>query len=47
MSREAYLLISCIQSCKGRWGLNMPVDILRGSRVSFPYIMNTISLVYH
>ncbi|KAH7542864.1 hypothetical protein FEM48_Zijuj02G0120500 [Ziziphus jujuba var. spinosa] len=32
MSREAFLLMACIQSCKGRWGLNMPVDILRGSR---------------
>ncbi|KAF6142997.1 hypothetical protein GIB67_041065 [Kingdonia uniflora] len=32
MSREAFLLISCIDSCGGRWGLNMPVDILRGSR---------------
>ncbi|KAJ8649290.1 hypothetical protein MRB53_002313 [Persea americana] len=32
MSREALLLLSCIQSCGGRWGLNMPIDILRGSR---------------
>lgn len=32
MSREAFLLMACIQSCRGRWGLNMPVDILRGSR---------------
>ncbi|XP_062081678.1 uncharacterized protein LOC133788273 isoform X2 [Humulus lupulus] len=32
MSREAFLLLACIRSCKGRWGLNMPVDILRGSR---------------
>ncbi|PIA41022.1 hypothetical protein AQUCO_02300062v1 [Aquilegia coerulea] len=32
MSREVYLLISCIQSCRGCWGLNMPIDILRGSR---------------
>lgn len=35
MSREAFLLMACIQSCRGKWGLNMPVDILRGSRVSF------------
>lgn len=35
MSREAFLLMACIKSCGGRWGLNMPVDVLRGSRVSF------------
>ncbi|XP_061344896.1 uncharacterized protein LOC133290798 [Gastrolobium bilobum] len=32
MSREAFLLMACIHSCNGKWGLNMPVDILRGSR---------------
>ncbi|GMN23224.1 hypothetical protein TIFTF001_000034 [Ficus carica] len=32
MSKEAFLLMACILSCRGRWGLNMPVDILRGSR---------------
>ncbi|KAL0544651.1 hypothetical protein IC582_019769 [Cucumis melo] len=32
MSKEAFLLLACIQSCRGKWGLNMPVDILRGSR---------------
>ncbi|CAL8160271.1 unnamed protein product [Prunus armeniaca] len=32
MSREAFLLMACIQSCGSKWGLNMPVDILRGSR---------------
>ncbi|WJX37048.1 DNA helicase [Trifolium repens] len=32
LSREAFLLMACIHSCKGRWGLNMPIDILRGSR---------------
>ncbi|RVX22696.1 ATP-dependent DNA helicase RecQ [Vitis vinifera] len=32
MSREAFLLIACINSCRGHWGLNMPIDILRGSR---------------
>lgn len=31
LSRESFLLLSCIQSCGGRWGLNMPIDILRGS----------------
>ena len=34
MSKEAFLLLACIQSCRGGWGLNMSVDILRGSRVS-------------
>ncbi|KAJ1422981.1 Winged helix-like DNA-binding domain superfamily [Sesbania bispinosa] len=32
LSREAFLLMACIHSCKGKWGLNMPIDILRGSR---------------
>lgn len=32
ISRESYLLLFCIKSCGGRWGLNMPIDILRGSR---------------
>ncbi|KAI5679837.1 hypothetical protein M9H77_01064 [Catharanthus roseus] len=32
MSREVFLLMGCIQSCRGSWGLNMPVDVLRGSR---------------
>ncbi|KAE8649368.1 uncharacterized protein LOC101222268 [Cucumis sativus] len=31
VSKEAFLLLACIQSCWGTWGLNMPVDILRGS----------------
>ncbi|XP_011080608.1 uncharacterized protein LOC105163818 [Sesamum indicum] len=32
MSREAFLLMACIQSCQGHWGLNLPVDVLRGSK---------------
>ncbi|CAL9058451.1 unnamed protein product [Musa banksii] len=32
LSRECFLLLSCIRSCGGRWGINMPIDILRGSR---------------
>lgn len=32
VSREAYLLMACVQSCRGNWGLNMPIDVLRGSR---------------
>lgn len=35
MSKEAYLLMACIHSCRGNWGLNLPIDVLRGSRVSF------------
>ncbi|XP_010325731.1 uncharacterized protein [Solanum lycopersicum] len=32
LAREAFLLMACIQSCGGRWGLNLPIGILRGSR---------------
>ncbi|KAK2644672.1 hypothetical protein Ddye_019867 [Dipteronia dyeriana] len=32
MSRESFLLLTCIKSCGGHWGLNLPVDVLRGSR---------------
>ncbi|KAL3358829.1 hypothetical protein AABB24_015761 [Solanum stoloniferum] len=32
LSREAFLLMACIQSCGGCWGLNLPIGILRGSR---------------
>ncbi|KAF6143001.1 hypothetical protein GIB67_041069 [Kingdonia uniflora] len=36
MTSEAFLLLSsidsCSDSCSGRWGLGMPVDVLRGSR---------------
>ncbi|XP_042388389.1 ATP-dependent DNA helicase RecQ-like isoform X2 [Zingiber officinale] len=32
LSRESFLLLSSIRSCGGRWGINMHVDILRGSR---------------
>uniref|UniRef100_A0A0V0GYC3 Putative ovule protein n=1 Tax=Solanum chacoense TaxID=4108 RepID=A0A0V0GYC3_SOLCH len=35
LSREAFLLMACIQSCGGCWGLNLPIGILRGSRVSY------------
>lgn len=33
MSKEAFLLMACMLSCRSKWGLNMHVDILRGSRV--------------
>ncbi|KAH9716722.1 werner syndrome ATP-dependent helicase [Citrus sinensis] len=36
MSRESYLLMTSIQACGGYWGLNMPIDVLRGSRVGTP-----------
>ncbi|KNA25986.1 hypothetical protein SOVF_000900 isoform A [Spinacia oleracea] len=32
MSKEAYLLMACIHSCRGNWGLNLPIDVLQGSR---------------
>ncbi|KAH7564693.1 hypothetical protein JRO89_XS09G0007000 [Xanthoceras sorbifolium] len=32
MSRESFLLMTCIKSCGGHWGLNLPIDVLRGSR---------------
>ncbi|XP_074334088.1 uncharacterized protein LOC141671684 isoform X1 [Apium graveolens] len=32
MSKQSFLLMACIKSCGGRWGLNIPVDVLRGSR---------------
>ncbi|KAJ8751579.1 hypothetical protein K2173_016825 [Erythroxylum novogranatense] len=32
MSKEAFLLMSSIFSCGGNFGLNMPIDVLRGSR---------------
>jgi hypothetical protein len=38
LSKEAFLLLSCIKSCGGRWGLNLPIDVLRGSRVNlYPF----------
>lgn len=32
MAKEAYLLLTCIQACGGRWGFNVPIDVLRGAR---------------
>ncbi|RLM87531.1 hypothetical protein C2845_PM04G34160 [Panicum miliaceum] len=32
LSKETFLLLSCIKSCGGHWGLNLPIDVLRGSR---------------
>ncbi|KAF3331881.1 mediator of RNA polymerase II transcription subunit 34-like isoform X1 [Carex littledalei] len=31
LSRESFLLLSCIKLCGGNFGLNMPIDVLRGS----------------
>lgn len=47
MSREAFLLMACIQSCGGHWGLNLPVDVLRGSRVSFPAVIDKFICQYN
>eukprot|EP00250_Pteridium_aquilinum_P034051 c6940_g1_i1 orf=115-2973(+) len=33
MSEEAHLLLSAVNLCGGRFGINMPIDVLRGSRV--------------
>lgn len=33
MSKESYILMACIQACGGNWGLNIPIDVLHGSRV--------------
>lgn len=43
MSKEAYLLMACIKSLRGSWGMNMSVDVLRGSRVSFYAMIIVIS----
>ncbi|KAF3331878.1 mediator of RNA polymerase II transcription subunit 34-like protein [Carex littledalei] len=32
LSRESFLLLSCIKLCGGNFGFNMPIDVLRGSR---------------
>lgn len=34
MSEEAHLLLSSVDLCGGRFGINMPIDVLRGTRVS-------------
>ena len=31
MANEAYLFLTCIQSCGGHWGVNVPFDVLRGA----------------
>lgn len=33
MSEEVHLLLSSIELCGGRFGINVPIDVLRGSRV--------------
>ncbi|KAL7113757.1 hypothetical protein ACP275_04G079200 [Erythranthe tilingii] len=47
MSREAFLLMACIQSCGGNWGLNLPVDVLRGSRSKKILDANFDKLPFH
>lgn len=42
MSKESYILMACIQACGGNWGLNIPIDVLHGSRVrSLPNVKYT------
>ncbi|PWA58547.1 DNA helicase, ATP-dependent, RecQ type [Artemisia annua] len=47
MSREAFLLMGCIQACGGYWGLNMPIDVLRGSRAKKITEKQFENLPYH
>ncbi|CAA0806578.1 Mediator of RNA polymerase II transcription subunit 34, partial [Striga hermonthica] len=47
LSREAFLLMACIQSCGGHWGLNLPVDVLRGSRSKKIVDANLDKLPFH
>ncbi|XP_051141552.1 uncharacterized protein LOC127258666 isoform X2 [Andrographis paniculata] len=47
MSRMAFLLMACIRSCGGSWGLNLPVDVLRGSRSKKIIDANFNKLPFH
>ncbi|KAI3787971.1 hypothetical protein L2E82_00509 [Cichorium intybus] len=47
MSREAFLLMGCIQACGGYWGLNLPIDVLRGSRAKKITEKQFDNLPYH
>jgi ATP-dependent DNA helicase RecQ len=31
MSEEAHLLLTAVKSCGGKWGIGLPIDVLRGS----------------
>jgi hypothetical protein len=33
MSEEAHLLLTAVKSCGGKWGIGLPIDVLRGSTV--------------
>ncbi|GJN33444.1 hypothetical protein PR202_gb22044 [Eleusine coracana subsp. coracana] len=45
LSKECFLLLSCIKSCGGRWGLNLPIDVLRGSRVNILFPLQNFAVV--
>ncbi|XP_072998258.1 uncharacterized protein [Typha latifolia] len=47
LSRESFLLLSCIKFCGGRWGLNMPIDVLRGSHSKKILSNNYDKLPFH
>nr|XP_043610948.1 ATP-dependent DNA helicase RecQ-like [Erigeron canadensis] len=47
MSREAFLLMGCIRACGGNWGLNLPIDVLRGSRAKKITANQFDNLPYH
>lgn len=33
LGREAVLLLTAVSACGGRFGINLPIDVLRGSKV--------------
>lgn len=35
MAEEAHLLLSAVKTCGGKFGLGVPIDVLRGSKVRF------------
>lgn len=35
LAEEAHLLLSAVKVCGGNFGLGVPIDVLRGSRVCF------------
>ncbi|KAI3690158.1 hypothetical protein L2E82_48133 [Cichorium intybus] len=47
MSREAFLLMGYIQACGVYWGLNLPIDVVRGSRAKKITEKQFNNLPYH
>lgn len=42
MSEEAHLLMTAIKACGGKFGLGIPIDVLRGSMVCYLLFRNTV-----